>query len=592
MDLKENIDSIRVKTAKKGWSKKKKIIAGIIAGAVIAGGAAAAVLLTGWKPGAGASKTGEAAVNTARVQRMDLTSEISSSGTVAAKNAYNITALVSGEIIKADFEEGDTVKEGQVLYRIDATSMESKLKSARNSLERARESYNEAMEDYEEALEVYADNTYKSKRSGYITRLYIEPGDKVSSNTQLADLYNEQQMKVKIPFLSGEAAHIGGGNGAVLTLTDTGEQLGASVYSVSNMDEVLDGGRIVRYVTFSVQNPGGLTSEMTATAAVGGLMSAGAGSFEAWTDTKLNCDITSAVEVGKLLVHEGDFVSEGTPIFEMTEDSAAKLIKTYKDAMDNALEKMESAQQTVDSSTETYNEYTITSPVDGKVITKTYKVGDKVGGGNNSSATTLAVIYDMSEYVFEMSVDELDVLNVQVGQSVRVEADAFEDEEFSGRVTNVSMVSSASNGVSTYPVTVTLDDTYELLPGMNVDGYIVLAESENTLVVPSDALMRGNQVYVRDESVTEAVGVVPAGFRAVDVETGLTNEDYVEILSGLNEGDEVYVPETSDSGMFGFMNGMSGGGMPGGGMSGGGPQGGSGSGGPGGGGPGGGGGRP
>jgi len=589
MSLQENNSNSKSVAAVKGWSKKKKITVGIIAGVLIAGGVAATVLLINKKSNMGTFQNGDASANTAEVRRMDLTSEISSSGTIAAKNTYNITALVSGEIIEADFEEGDMVEEGQVLYKIDASSMESKLKSANNSLERAEVSYDEAKEDYGEALEEYADNTYKSKRTGYITKLYIEEGDKVSSNTQIADLYNEQQMKIKIPFLSGEAAHIGGGNGAVLTLTDTGEQLGASVYSVSNMDEVLDGGRIVRYVTFSVQNPGGLTSEMTATAIVGDFMSAGTGSFEAWTDTKLNCDITSAVEVGKLLVHEGDYVSEGTPIFEMTEDSAAKLIKTYKDAMDNAQEKVENAQQTVDSSTETYNEYTITSPVDGKVITKTYKVGDKVSGGNNSSATTLAVIYDMSEYIFEMSVDELDVLNVEVGQDVRVEADAFEDEEFSGKVTNVSMVSAASNGVSTYPVTVTLDDTYELLPGMNVDGYIVLGKSEDTLVVPADALMRGNQVYIRDDSVTESVGVVPAGFRAVDVETGLTNEDYVEILSGLNEGDEVYVPETSDSGMMGFMNGMpGGGGMSGGGMPGGGSGGGPG----GGGGPSGGGGRP
>lgn len=554
-------------------NRKRKIILGSIAGVLIVAVAGTIV----WANTSGKNKVinifnrggaqTESEISTAKVTKADLTSEISSSGTIAAKNTYNITSLVAGEIIEAGFEEGDSVKEGQVLYRIDASSMESELKSAGNSLERSEISYEDATKDYEKALEEYSDDTYKSKRAGYITKLYIEPGDKVGANTQIGDLYNEQQMKIKVPFLSGEAVHIGGGAGAVLTLTDMQEQIGASVYSVSNMDEVLESGAIVRYVTLAVSNPGGLTKEMTATAQIGDFTSAGTGTFEAWTDTKLNCDISGNVEVEKLMVHEGDYVSVGTPLFKMTEDSARKLNRTYKDAVDNAEEKMESAQQKVDSSSELYDEYTITSPVDGIVITKTYKVGDKIGSsGNQGGSTTLAVVYDMSQYTFEMSVDELDVRNVKAGQDVRVEADAFEGEEFYGKVTNVSLVSTAQNGVSTYPVTVTMNETYELLPGMNVDGYIVLGEAKEALVIPADSLMRGNKVYVRDESVTEQIGVVPAGFRAVEVETGLTNEDYVQIISGLNEGDEVYVPETSDSAGFGMFGGMQGGAMPGGGM--------------------------
>lgn len=556
-----------------GMSRKKKIILGIAAGLIVVALIGTIVLAgTGGKKrsrnrnGFGNGKQSESEVKTARAMKTDLTSEISGSGTIAAKNTYNITSLVSGEIIEADLEEGDSVKEGQVLYKIDASSMESELKSANNSLERSEISFEDAQKDYEDALEEYSDDTYKSKRTGYITKLYIEPGDKVGANTQIGDLYNEQQMKIKVPFLSGEAAHIGSGAGVVLTLTDLQEQIPASVYSVSNMDEVLESGAIVRYVTIMVNNPGGLTKEMTAIAQIGDFSSAGTGTFEAWTDTKLNCDIEGNVEVEELLVHEGDYITEGTPLFKMTEDSARKLMRTFKDSVDTAEERMESAQQKVDSSSETYDEYTITAPVDGMVITKTYKVGDKVGNnGNQGGSTVLAVVYDMSEYTFEMSVDELDVRSVELGQAVRVEADAFEGETFHGKVSNISLVSTAQNGVSTYPVTVTMDETYELLPGMNVDGYIVLGEAKDALVVPADALMRGNQVYVRDDTVKEQTGTVPAGFKAVEVEVGLTNEDYVQITKGLKEGDEVYVPETSDSAGFGMFGGMPGGGMPGGG---------------------------
>ena len=139
-----------------------------------------------------------------------------------------------------------------------------------------------------------------------------------------------------------------------------------------------------------------------------------------------------------------------------------------------------------------------------------------------------------------------------------------------------------------------MDEVGSLLPGMNVDGNIILDQAEDALVIPVDALMRGNKVYVKDASATEQQGNVPAGFKSVDVETGLTNDDYVEIASGLSEGDEVYVAESTVSSNQMMMPGGNMGGMGGGPGSGG--QGGPGGGGPGGGGgqggPGGGGGRP
>ena len=74
-----------------------------------------------------------------------------------------------------------------------------------------------------------------------------------------------------------------------------------------------------------------------------------------------------------------------------------------------------------------------------------------------------------------------------------------------------------------------MDEVGDLLPGMNVNGEIIIDEAENALAIPAQALQRGNVVYVQDDSVTEAQGNVPAGFRSVEVETGLISEDYVEI---------------------------------------------------------------
>ena len=505
-------------------------------------------------------------VRTAAVTRQDIRSTLSGSGTISPKDTYSITSMADGEVVEADFEEGDEVSEGQVLYRIDASSMESKLKSAGNTLERAQSNYDTAEADYQEALSKYSGNTYKSTKTGYIKTLYIEAGDKVGSNTQIADIYNDSVMKIKIPFLNVEAAQITAGMPAVLTLSDTLEQIEGVVTSVSAMDEALTGGRLIRYVTIEAANPGGLMTSMTATAQIGAFTSSGDGNFTPKVDTVMGADLSGQVDVEQLLVAEGSFVSEGTPIFRMKANSAEKLIKSYKDSLDQAESSLEQAQSSLDTTRDTYDDYTVTAPISGTVITKTVKLGDKIQNGN--SATSLAVIYDMSSVTFQMNVDELDIIHVQNGQKVEVVADAFADQTFTGKVTNISLEGTSSNGVTYYPVTVTLDEVGELRPGMNVEGTIIVDAAEDVLAVPADALQRGNSVYVKDDTVTESQGRVPAGFREVKVETGLISEDYVEIVSGdLEEGDEVSlastsVPTENDSKNAG-MNGMGGMGMPG-----------------------------
>lgn len=548
------------KAPKKGRPKKKGVLALIIGAAVLAAVFGLWLLKS---RSARTSSEGVQGQRTAVVTKGTITSELSSSGVISPKDTYSLTSLVEGEVISADFEEGDQVTEGQILYQIDVSSMESELKSASTSLERAQKKYEKAQEDYNEAVSDYSGNTYKATRTGYIRELNIQAGDQVGQNTDIASIYNDQIMKIRVPFLAQEAAAIGAGNQAVLTLTDTEEQINGVVTAVSNMDEVLDGGRIVRYVTIEAANPGGLTSSHSAVAEINGMVCTAEGSFEAATDLVMKADLPSSVEVEAMLVHEGDYVTEGTPIFRIASKDAEDLLDTYQDAMAQAEESLESAQSKVDSTKESYDNYTITAPISGQVITKSVKEGDTISRNSGSSDTTLAVIYDLSQLTFEMSVDELDVRSVQVGQKVSVTADALEGQTFAGTVTNVSLESVQSNGVTNYPVTVTLDETGDLLPGMNVDGVILLDQTEDALMIPIDSLMRGNRVYVKDDTVKEAEGSVPAGFRAVEVETGLTNDDYVEIVSGLSEGEEVYVNESSKS-TDAFMMGGPGGGMGGG----------------------------
>lgn len=556
----------------KKWKgkKSKKIGIIVIAGVLFVAGGIGFSHAGAKKPSAKASE-----VRTAVVTRGNLTSELSSSGTIEPKDTYSITSLVEGEVITADFEEGDQVEKDQILYQIDVSSMESEVRSATNSLERAVNNYNKAVEEYEEAVSDYSGNTYKATRTGFIKTLKIEAGDKVGSNTEIAAIYNDQTMKMKVPFLAVQAVDIAAGEQATVILSDSEEELTGVVTAVSNMDEVLSGGRMVRYVTLEVANPGGLTTDHTAMVLIRDMVCCEERGFEPITDTSMKAEITGNgnLEVETLLVHEGDFVTVGTPIFRINSKDVEDILQNFKDSVDTAEERMESAQTKMDSTQENYENYTITAPISGQVITKTTKAGDKISKSSNGGSNTMAVIYDLSEVTFEMSVDELDVKKIAVGQTVQITADALEGVKMTGKVTNISLESSQSNGVTNYPVTVTLDEVGELLPGMNVDGNIILDSAENVLMIPVDALMRGNRVYVKDDSVKEAQGNIPAGFRAVEVEVGMTSADYVEIVSGIEEGTEVYVDASSSTTQVNmFQMGGPGGGMPGG--NGGGPGGG------------------
>ena len=168
----------------------------------------------------------------------------------------------------------------------------------------------------------------------------------------------------------------------------------------------------------------------------------------------------------------------------------------------------------------------------------------------------------MSSLELDLSVDELDIKNVEIGQEVTITSDALDGKMYHGEVINVSINGTTEGGVTTYPVKIeVIDFDDELLPGMNVDAEIVTSKAENVLCVPISAVNRGNTVYVKGEK-TDEKDRAPEGYKSVKVETGVFNDNLIEIVSGLSENDSVWVPQVEVSNnMFGFP-GM--GGMPGG----------------------------
>ena len=545
---------------KKRKKLKKPVI--IAAAVVVLGGAAVAHHFLANKKGDEVQSYIEASA-----ERQDIRKTLSATGTIQPANQYDVTSSVQGDVLSCTFEEGDTVKKGDTLYEIDKTEAQNQIEQAKLQLEQSRNSYNQTAESLN-------DLTVTSKKAGMVTELYVEVGDQIQAGAKIADVRDSSSMELKVPFNAADVSKFGVGAAATVTMDSSFETLSGTVTAIDAQETVLDGYQIVKYVTIRVSNPGGLSTSSAATATINGVACNQGASFTYLSESTITAE--AAGTVAGLSVSEGSRVSAGTVV--------ARLRSTQtENQVTNSRLSLEQQQLAYQNTVDKLEDYTITAPIDGIIITRNIKVGDTLDATNGQ--TTLAVIYDLSYLTFDISLDELDVNEVAVGQTVNITCDSLgDDNAFEGTVTKVSVAGTTQNGVTTYPVTVRIDDAPDgLLPGMNVDATIVVEESKDALSVPVAAVQRGNTVYVKDASAKNTdntmVGgtVLPDGWRAVEVETGLSDDTSIEITSGLSEGDTVYVPQIqaqSSSDGDSMMPGGDMGGMPGGGDMGGGAPGG------------------
>lgn len=540
----------------KAYSKKKKILISIISLVLI--------ILVVFSILAANKKTNVEIVGTEGVvERQDIIASVTGSAVVNPKEQYSITALVSGDVLAADFEQGDIVKEGDVLYKIDSSDAQNTIENANISHERSQMEYNKALENYDKL-------TVNSDCKGVIKQLYVKNGAPVNQGMQIADIYDDSYLILTITFNDADAQNIYAGQNATVRVSSNGETLNGTVTSVNSQGYAAQGNTLVRTVKIKVQNPGVLTNTETATAMIGDFACSSAGTFEYITEKTITAEASGTIDA--VYVMEGSRVSNGTKLVHIKSSSIS-------DSLKSAELSLKSSQLSQDNAKKKLEDYTIKAPISGTVVTKNVKAGDKLD--NTNMSTEMAVIYDMSSLECELNVDELDIKNIELGQSVIITSDAVSDKKYNGEVTNVSVNGTTSGGVTTYPVTINITDfDEELLPGMNIDVEIITSKAKGVLAVPVTAVNRGNTVYVKGDK-TDEKDMAPDGFKSVIVETGTYNNEYIEIKSGINEGDIIYVPQikASDTNVWENMMGMHndammGGGMPGGGMSGGGMPGG------------------
>ncbi|MDD6316319.1 MAG: efflux RND transporter periplasmic adaptor subunit [Clostridia bacterium] len=477
-------------------------------------------------------------------ERRDLTVSVSGSGALQPADSYNIIALVQGDILSADFEEGDYVSKDDLLFQIDPSDAQRSIEQAELSLQNASLSY----ENIVDSLDGLAP---KANSAGRVARLYVEAGDEVTAGMMLAEIRDSDTMVLSVPFHQSDAAGLTAGMAAQVTMADTGEQLAGTVSKVSGTAQVGSGGILTCTVEITVRNPGGIAGGAAATASVGSTVCAGTGTFAEQAASTVYAG--AAGTVGQVYVSEGQWVARDQSLLTIDSDSAQRQIESASLNLRASEISLENARDILDN-------YTITAPISGTVVEKNYKTGDTL---DNTSASALAVIYDMSYLTLTLNIDELYIRDIQVGQKVRIEADAVSEQTFEGYIDRIGINGNVLSGVTSYPVRVILEEYGDLLPGMNVTAEIILEEAQNVLTVPVSAVSRGNTVLVADpESTGDAENGIPAGYRQVQVEVGRSDDDYIEITSGLSEGDRVAV-STATTSLFETMlnNGPMGGGQ-------------------------------
>ena len=197
------------------------------------------------------------------------------------------------------------------------------------------------------------------------------------------------------------------------------------------------------------------------------------------------------------------------------------------------------------------NGETIEAEFDGRVNAVSVAEGDSVSAGD-----PLAQVADFTHLKVTLRVDEYDIADVQVGQKCTVTATATE-KTFDSEISSIDYISSSGGNVAYYSAVAYVDVDEGVYPGMQVTVSIPREEAENVVVLKMDALSFDEKnsafVYMYDDA---------GALTEVPVEVGVSNGNYVEIRSGLSDGDMVYVEsaqENSSSGLGGLLSGLFGG---------------------------------
>lgn len=483
----------------------------------------------------------------AAAERGTISTVVSGSGTLTNVDTETVSVPSGVEVTETLVEFGDTVKEGDLLATVDMAGVRTAMSNLQGEIENLDDQIADADGD--------TVSSYVSAGvPGRVKAIYAEKGklveDVMVEHGGLAEISLDGCMaadietdalsegdRVTVVLSDGEETEgtvekTVGGTATVL-VTDNGPENGEAVTVKSESGAELGSGTLYIHNALTVTGYAGTVSTV---------------------DAVLNQKVYAS-----------------TTLFTLKDTSTSA-------SYDALLRERSEKEETLLKLLQIQRSNGLTAPISGSV----YSVAD-LDDEDGEEITDIVVLSPDVSMSVTISVDEADILALELGQEADVTVSSVSDETLSGVVTEIDKTSASGD----YTAVITLDKVTGMLPGMTASVDVRIEGVDDAILIPVDALHQtssGYYVYTSYDEDTQEYG------GKVDVVPGLSNSNYVEIKSGLSEGDVVYYTEsqTFDFGGMGFggmpggdfggdmpdMSGSSGGGMPSGGAPSGGPGGG------------------
>ncbi|MBO4450163.1 MAG: HlyD family efflux transporter periplasmic adaptor subunit [Clostridiales bacterium] len=476
------------------------------------------------------AKSSAATIKSAAVESGSISTTVYGKGRLKDDDVETQEVPDSVKLTELKVEVGDTVNKGDVIATADLSTVLSAMSETQASIDSLDKKIKSAADDE-------VDDSITTTVAGRIKKIYAAKGDDVSSvmidNNALALLSMDGYMAVDI-----EAAKLEAGDKVKVT-TSADKTYDGTVESKS-------GSKVTIILTDDGPAYG---DKVTVKTTDGDILGTG----ELYVHDQLAI-VGYAGTIKSVSVSENQKLSAGKEVFTLTDTSYTANYEQYlsqrKDLENNLL-----------ALTAIYRSGALTADYSGTV--KSIPTLDEDDSSDDTS-TVFEICPDKTMTV-SVSIDETDILSLSIGQKVDVTVTSISDETFEGQITEIDRTGTTSSGVTTYTASIQIEKAEGMLAGMSASASISITSVENALIIPVDALNKTSTtayVYTTYDEENDTFGGM------TEVEYGISNSNYVEIKSGLKEGDTVYYKEkTTNSfqmpGGFGGSNSFPGGGSSG-----------------------------
>lgn len=484
-------------------------------------------------------KGGDAQVVTDVVQYGSITSVVENSGLTKAKSSETITLTTTGTVMDVLVAEGEKVTAGTPLFVVESPAAETAVQKARSNVEGYEKQLAQAQKDL-------AGLNFSAPFAGKIMLKDEHPdlqvGDEVAKGAAVAELNDDTRLRLEQYYSYAYAGDLYVGQSVNVSIPALMTSIPGTVEAVHMVSRITPEGSKLFSAEIVVNNEGSLTAEMaaSATVTVGGetVYPYEPGKLEYYRSTTLTTTVGGTVLANNLVNYLQ--VSAGQVLLQIDAQQSESELFTIQQNLETAKADLAAAEKNLANCK-------ATAPIDGMVIGLTMQPGDEIAAN-----TAVVTISDTSAILVSANVDERNISYIKPGMPV--ELDQWGTPAF-GTVETVSLSSTVNNGVATYPITISVDNSEGTI---QVNSYInfkiTASENDNCLVLPLQCVRKISQedgttvdvVFVKGSRPENAIETpmleeeIPSGFWAVPVEIGISDNSNVEIKSGVEEGTEVF----------------------------------------------------